>query len=116
MTGCPDNCNQAALVACDKTSMAVAEAIPDQRLLSFGSQLETLSLASIFQTLDRRTPTRREIIGGRPSNVRSSNKTRLHTVAARILNHTCSSRSFQNFTAGPSTPRLFSFATLLRNF
>ena len=62
------------------------------------------------------TPTRGKIFGIRPSNVRSSNKTRLYTVTDRILNHTRSSRSFQNFTVPPPTTRLFGFGTVLRDF
>jgi len=51
MRGCPNNRKQAAFVACGKISMAVVEAIMDQRLLSFGFRLEMLSHVSVIQTV-----------------------------------------------------------------
>lgn len=48
------------------------------------------------------TPTRGETIGIQLPNVRFSNNTQLCTVAARILNHTCLSRSPRHFTLAPT--------------
>ena len=94
-----------ALVACGKTSMALGKAIPDQRLLCFGLQLEMLSHVRVVQTVEICL-----------SNVRSSNNTRLYSVAARILNTTWLSRAFQSFTAASLLTRLFRIVALLREF